>query len=222
MGIFDSCCTGCCCYLRTRYKRRAAVPGRELQMTAVGAETAEAGAGGGSGGRGGGGGGGGGVGGGGGGGKVGGDRLVRFPQPKANEAAPEGVGKRVYDAAASNSNEELLGLCREYAGSSAVLEWKNSTQGNFAPLHAAIFSGNEQAVATLLSAGADITATIREGQSPLHIAAFYGFDKIVRLLIKEGANINVYDNYMRTPLSWAREHGSAEAVAELERAGACV
>ena len=51
MGIFDSCCTGCCCYLRTRYKRRAAARhgGRELQMTAVGAETAEAGAGGGSG-----------------------------------------------------------------------------------------------------------------------------------------------------------------------------
>ena len=51
MGIFDSCCTGCCCYLRTRYKRRTAARhgGRELQMTAVGAETAEAGAGGGSG-----------------------------------------------------------------------------------------------------------------------------------------------------------------------------
>jgi len=46
MGIFDSCCTGCCCYLRTRYKRRTAARhgGRELEMTAVGAEAAEAGA----------------------------------------------------------------------------------------------------------------------------------------------------------------------------------
>lgn len=119
-----------------------------------------------------------------GGGGGGGGRLIRFQQPKVNEVPPVGIGKLMYDSAANNHTDMLLTLA-VWAGNEAVVEWKNGEQGNFTPLHVAIFNGHEQSVAILLSSGADIQAIIREGQSPLHIAAFYGFVPIVQMLIKE-------------------------------------
>ncbi len=55
-------------------------------------------------------------------------------------------------------------------------------------LSQAVAFGHQQAVATLLAAGADVNVRSRDGTTPLHDAAFLGQAELAKLLIDRGAN----------------------------------
>ena len=65
-----------------------------------------------------------------------------------------------------------------------------------------------EAVALLLSAGADLTATGLDSGTPLHQAAWFGQPANARGLIDAGAPLDVFDStHDSSPLGWA-VHGS--------------
>ena len=69
-------------------------------------------------------------------------------------------------------------------------------------LHLAIFNGNEEIVAVLLTSGVDvdIRADDAAAGTALHWAAFWGLSEMASLLIEAGADVNAIDNGRCTPL----------------------
>jgi len=85
------------------------------------------------------------------------------------------------------------------------------------PLHCAVWKGHDQAVALLLSAGADVNATNRNehwGTTPLHAAAHANHAAIASLLIAKGADLHARDMNGKTPLHHTTFH-KAKAVARI-------
>jgi len=85
------------------------------------------------------------------------------------------------------------------------------------PLHCATWKGQQEAVALLIKAGADVNAQNENdhwGTTPLHAAAHANQAAIAELLIAAGADINAHDREGRTPLFHTTFH-KAQAVAKL-------
>jgi hypothetical protein len=85
------------------------------------------------------------------------------------------------------------------------------------PLHCATWKGNQEVVALLLKAGADVNAKNNNGHwgtTSLHAAAHANQAAIARLLIDAGAELNARDLNGKTPLFHTTFH-KAKAVAEL-------
>jgi ankyrin repeat protein len=75
-------------------------------------------------------------------------------------------------------------------------------------------------VAQLISDGADINATVNNGNTPLHQAAYRGHLGVVELLIVHGAEVNRRTNSGVTPLDWAKRNGHSAVVRILLAHGA--
>lgn len=103
------------------------------------------------------------------------------------------------------------------AGADAGIDYRDAEEGVSA-LHASVIACRDSAtakpenVAALLTAGADINLTDRDGWTPLHSCAHYNLPQIVPLLLKAGANTQLRDNYGATPEDMAATNGHSEIV----------
>lgn len=91
------------------------------------------------------------------------------------------------------------------------------------PLHCAVWKGQEQVVAMLLKAGADVNAHNENdhwGTTPLHAAAHANQAAIAQLLIDYGADVNSQDREGRTPMFHTTFHKAKAAAKVLEKYGA--
>ena len=85
----------------------------------------------------------------------------------------------------------------------------------------AVACGREDIVRFLLTGGAQVSSTSKDGQTPLHRAARRGYENLARLLLDRGADVNAKD--MRgTPLHYAAARGHEDVVALLIAKGADV
>ena len=94
-------------------------------------------------------------------------------------------------------------------------------------LHQAIRGGDLAEVATLVGAGADVNAQLKDRAAPLHLAVKGGHTAMVGLLIRAGADVNVRGEVRGvgdhiTPLHIAVGNGDVAAIAALINAGADV
>jgi ankyrin repeat protein len=85
------------------------------------------------------------------------------------------------------------------------------------PLHCATWKGQQEVVALLIKAGADVNARNNNdhwGTTPMHAAAHANQAAIAQLLIDHGADLNAHDREGRTPMFHTTFH-KAKAVAKL-------
>lgn len=87
-------------------------------------------------------------------------------------------------------------------------------------LGSAIADGDIAAVQTIISGGADINASNKDGETPLMIAALEGRIAVVKFLVEKGAHIDSIDGLGATPLLYAAEGGSLDVITFLVEKGA--
>ena len=82
------------------------------------------------------------------------------------------------------------------------------------------YTGDLQAVQSMLEAGADVDYQDNYGRTALIRASRRGYLEVVESLLEAGADVN-YQNYLDyTALKWASELGHLEIVEALKEAGA--
>ena len=159
---------------------------------------------------------------------------LRYPLDSAREvfqllieagAAPlakNGTGQSVLHVAGSLITLKHVLNTREFWG----LDVNDPDVEGFTPLHNAV-ALEEEAVGTLLRAGANPTALTIRSLSPLHIAARSGRGaNVVELLVARYRELNVLEKHVnllgegRGPLHYACGSGVPEAVRGLLRSGA--
>ncbi len=100
----------------------------------------------------------------------------------------------------------------------------NGAQGDgMTALHWAAKHGDGDLAATLIKAGANVSAGTRLGQyAPLHLAATSGAAAVVRLLIDSGADVSAMTSTGAAALHFAAASGSSETIEVLLDRGADV
>ena len=88
------------------------------------------------------------------------------------------------------------------------------------PLHHAAITGDTDAIAAQLSAGADPNVQNVAGETALHWAALRGYTEVIIALLDAGADLNVQNVAGETALHWAALRGYTEAIIVLLSAGA--
>lgn len=107
-------------------------------------------------------------------------------------------------------------LRHDEAEAKALLEARPELARDPRPLLAAAEFGDAEAVAVLLSLGADARATGHDGIGPLHRAVQSGSLKAVELLLAAGADIDLREQrWNGTPLTWSRVLGQPHLTAYL-------
>jgi F-box protein 11 len=106
-------------------------------------------------------------------------------------------------AATSMVSSKVLDAFLESEPDSAVLIDETSTK-----LHAAVHSGDEEAVRKLLSVGVPQSIDGRL-YTPLHVAVLSQKSNIVKILLEAEASTEVYDSFGCTPLHYAAAQGSS-------------
>lgn len=120
--------------------------------------------------------------------------------------------KEIIKAAKNGQAAKLRDLL---AGDPALIDARD-TDGS-TPLHCAAWKGQQEVVALLIKAGADVNAHNNNdhwGTTPLHAAAHANQAAIAQLLIDHGADLNAKDREGRTPMFHTTFH-KAKAVAKL-------
>ena len=91
----------------------------------------------------------------------------------------------------------------------------------FTPLHQAAINNKIEAVAALISHGADVNARQEAGWTPLMVASGRGHAKVVEALLDAGADkeLKATSGYYKgnTALGIARRENKGDVVAVLER-----
>lgn len=109
-----------------------------------------------------------------------------------------------------------VGRVKELLAENADLIHARDRDGS-TPLHCAVWKGQQQVVACLLDAGADVNAQNGNdhwGTTPLHAAAHANQAAIAQMLIEHGADLNAQDLNGKTPMFHTTFH-QAKAVARL-------
>jgi ankyrin repeat protein len=90
-------------------------------------------------------------------------------------------------------------------------------------LFTAAFNGDTSEVKRLITIGANVNATEKDGNTPLHIASSWGHIDVVKLLVDKGANVNAKQKvFGDTPLHWASLSGRIDVLELLVAKGAAV
>ena len=87
-------------------------------------------------------------------------------------------------------------------------------------LHWAAASGSRNAVQTLVSAGADVNASSKDGVRPLMNACFSNSIDCVRILLDAGANVNTLDSTQGNVTMFAAQHADPALLQILISSGA--
>ena len=103
-----------------------------------------------------------------------------------------------------------------------LLPWIFAVGFGMTQLHTAAAEGNTMAVASYISAGADVDARKLDGATPLVMAAQAGHLRAAALLLDAHCNINAANNQGLTALLAATSGGHAEVVAMLLARGASI
>jgi len=122
------------------------------------------------------------------------------------------IAKEIIKAAKKG---DVASLKRLLASDPSLIEARDSDGST--PLHCAVWKGHQQAVAFLLSAGADVNARNNNdhwGTTPLHAAAHANQAAIAELLLQHGANVTAKDLAGKTPMHHTTFH-NAKSVARL-------
>ncbi len=82
------------------------------------------------------------------------------------------------------------------------------------------YIGDSVLLKLLISEGADLNRSDKDGVTPLHIAAGQVHVECAKLLAAHGAALNAVDRFGRTPLHFAVRSGNLEIVQFLLRSGA--
>lgn len=85
--------------------------------------------------------------------------------------------------------------------------------------HDAAVAGDETSITRLLTAGEDVDAKDRHGQTALMLAATYGHDGVVGILLAHGANTDVTAKYGLSALMLAVVNQYAKIARQLVDAG---
>jgi ankyrin repeat protein len=83
------------------------------------------------------------------------------------------------------------------------------------PLHVMAWRKDPEAMALLISAGAEVNAVGDMGETPLHVAIAQRDEASIRMLLDAGARIDIRSEFDETPLEKAEAKG--EVVANLLR-----
>jgi ankyrin repeat protein len=113
-------------------------------------------------------------------------------------------------------NGEVARLKELLASDPALIDARDKDGST--PLHCATWKVQQEVVALLIKAGADVNAYNRNdhwGTTPLHAAAHANQSTIAQLLIDHGADVNAADMEGRTPMFHTTFH-KAKAVAKLQ------
>lgn len=109
-----------------------------------------------------------------------------------------------------SNSQSAINFFVEEAGA-AALGWRDEDERT--PLHVACEDGNDVAVTTLLSRGAEITGQDHGGYSPLHLAVLSRM--AVDILLRAGAHVGAVNIDGSTALHLACSSGSSAEVAAL-------
>ncbi|HYR78344.1 MAG TPA: ankyrin repeat domain-containing protein [Pyrinomonadaceae bacterium] len=112
-------------------------------------------------------------------------------------------------------NGQAARLRELLAGDPALIDARDKDGST--PLHCATWKGQQEVVALLIKAGADVNAHNNNdhwGTTPLHAAAHANQAAIAQLLIDHGADLKAQDREGRTPMFHTTFH-KAKAVAKL-------
>ena len=94
-------------------------------------------------------------------------------------------------------------------------------QYQYTPLHEAAACNKIEAVAALISHGADVNARDQNGETPLMVASRWGYAKVVEALLDAGADKELKATSGglkgKTALDMARRENKGDVVAILER-----
>ena len=88
----------------------------------------------------------------------------------------------------------------------------NQSFGAISALDRAARGGHADFVRLLISCGANVNCTRKNGQTPAHGAAMYGRNGILQLLKEAGADMELQDAQGNTALDLARSHGFHDSV----------
>lgn len=80
------------------------------------------------------------------------------------------------------------------------------------PLYLASIKGDKSIVDALIGAGANVHATMHDGETPLYIASAWGHAPVVDALLAAGADVNAATRDGTTPLHLASQHGYTDIV----------
>ncbi|KAI9771286.1 MAG: hypothetical protein M1840_002256 [Geoglossum simile] len=110
---------------------------------------------------------------------------------------------------------------KEMSAVSLPMVGENNESGTGKPaLHTAATVGHRGLLQLLLQGGADMSSTVRRGETVLHCAAREGHDEVVKLLVVRGAELDLRDEAGRTPLLRAARNGLRTTVKLMIRYGA--
>lgn len=139
--------------------------------------------------------------------------LVRFLLAnRANAQRKNASGDTALMLAALQGSADIVQLMLEHH--------VNPNHGGWNPLHYAAYGGNDQIVAMLLAAKADINLKAPNGQSALMLACKLGHTAVVRVLVGAKANLAIKDPVEGSALDIARKAGHTDITEFLEKAGA--
>ncbi|MEV6106422.1 ankyrin repeat domain-containing protein [Streptomyces sp. NPDC051940] len=145
-----------------------------------------------------------------------GDLRVLTQLLEQGDDPPERLRAALYEAAVEGRSDLVRVLLRHGADPDAP----GPQDEDGLPLCAAACWGHTEAVAELITAGADVNLREWDGNTALLWAAENGHTSTLRLLLGHGADTSVADEAGRTPLHRAAARGSLQVVEALVQAGA--
>ena len=110
-------------------------------------------------------------------------------------------------------------VARELVARGAPLDKVSDNAMRVTPLHSAVAGQDQEAITTLVEAGAEVNVRQRHGWTPLHSLAQQGDARMTDLLLARGAQPDARNDDDKTAADLARANGHEELAQRLGAAG---